>query len=188
MRNKNFKKNLQEIFGDPIGSYAGDAPVGVRDERQKCNECGLSTEDCLCSGSFVCPDCGMMTVDGSCGCQEKTCGCGETDGHCQCDKKNSYMNEACTGGCSFGSCTCKAEGVEPCDQCGMMEIEGEGCGCTHLEEKKKRGPSKKTAQKILKGTKTFADKMKKVSGWSDDPAAAAAWMMKKATGKWPSQK
>ena len=54
--------------------------------------------------------------------------------------------------------------------------------------KRKKGPSKKTAQKILKGTETFADKMKRVSGWADNPAAAAAWMMHKATGKWPSEK
>lgn len=59
-----------------------------------------------------------------------------------------------------------------------------------LEEgkKKRKGPSKKTAKKILKGTKTFKQKMKKVSGWASDPAAAAAWMMHKATGKWPSEK
>ena len=59
-----------------------------------------------------------------------------------------------------------------------------------LEEarKKRKGPSKKTAKKILKGTKTFKDKVKKVSGWAKDPEAAAAWMMHKATGKWPSEK
>ena len=55
-------------------------------------------------------------------------------------------------------------------------------------ESKKKGPSKKTAQKILKGTKTFKDKMKKVEKWADDPGAAAAWMMRKATGKWPNEK
>ena len=30
--------------------------------------------------------------------------------------------------------------------------------------------------------------MKKVEKWAEDPAAAAAWMMHKATGKWPSEK
>lgn len=53
---------------------------------------------------------------------------------------------------------------------------------------KKKGPSKKAAQKILRGTKTFKQKMQKVSGWAEDPAAAAAWMTKKATGKWPAEK
>lgn len=62
------------------------------------------------------------------------------------------------------------------------------CECGMTEAKKKKGPSKKTAQKILKGTKTFKQKMQKVSGWAEDPAAAAAWMMHKATGKWPSEK
>jgi len=55
-------------------------------------------------------------------------------------------------------------------------------------EAKGKGPTKKTAQKILKGTKTFKDKVKKVEKWADDPEAAAAWMMHKATGKWPSEK
>ncbi len=55
-------------------------------------------------------------------------------------------------------------------------------------EAKGKGPTKKTAQKILKGTKTFKQKMKKVEKWAEDPAAAAAWMMHKATGKWPSEK
>ena len=54
-------------------------------------------------------------------------------------------------------------------------------------EAKKKGPSKKTAQKILRGTKTFKDKMKKVEKWADDPAAAAAWMMGQA-GMKPSKK
>lgn len=89
-----------------------------------------------------------------------------------------------------GECSCGGlnEAMEPCSECGMMYVEGEGCGCTHeMDEAKKKGPSKKAAQKILRGTKTFKEKMKKVSSWADDPAAAAAWMTKKATGKWPSQ-
>ncbi len=56
------------------------------------------------------------------------------------------------------------------------------------EEILEGGPSKKTAKKILKGTKTFKDKVKKVKKWAKDPEAAAAWMMHKATGKWPSEK
>lgn len=71
---------LQERFGDPIGSYAGDAPVGVRS----------IDED-------VCPTCGMKD--------------------CECDHT---MSEE-----------------ETCNQCGMMPLEGDGCGCTHLEEAKK---------------------------------------------------
>jgi hypothetical protein len=59
---------------------------------------------------------------------------------------------------------------------------------TEVSEAKKKGPSKKTAQKIIRGTKTFKDKVKKVEKWADEPEAAAAWMMHKATGKWPSEK
>jgi hypothetical protein len=50
-------------------------------------------------------------------------------------------------------------------------------------EAKKDGPSKKTARKILRGTKTFKDKMKKVEKWADDPAAAAGWLMNRADYK-----
>jgi hypothetical protein len=48
---------------------------------------------------------------------------------------------------------------------------------------KKKGPSKKTARKILKGTKTFKDKVKKVSSWAEDPEAMAGWLMKRADYK-----
>ena len=72
MKNRNIYKILQERFGDPIGYYAGDAPAGVRDNRQmRCPTCG--TEDCECQHSLkeaseVCKECGMMEVEGSCGC------------------------------------------------------------------------------------------------------------------------
>lgn len=67
-----------------------------------------------------------------------------------------------------------------CEKCGEKD-----CKCEMTEAR--RGPSKKTAKKILKGTKTFKEKKKKVAGWADDPAAAAAWMQHKATGKWPRE-
>ena len=119
---RDIASRLREAFGDPIGSYAGDAPVGVRDERSSCIGCGLTAEDCCCPESGVCPSCGMMPIEGECSC--------------------SSLNES----------------AEPCDECGMYEVEG-SCGCTHLEEKKKKGPTKKTAQKILKGTKSFKEKI-----------------------------
>lgn len=134
MKQKEITKTLQEKFGDPIGSYAGDAPVGVRDEDGE-----------------ICEKCGMMSVEGKCGCVEES------------------------------------DDAKPCEECGMLEVEG-SCGCKHMDEEEKKGPSKKTAQKILRGTKTFKQKMKKVEKWADDPAAAAAWMTHKATGKWPSEK
>ena len=159
MTNKKITKQIQERFGDPIGSYAGDAPVGVRsvDETEGlCPDCGMLAvggEGCGCHDeeSMTCPNCGMMPVGGACGCAD--------------------LNE----------------GVEPCEACGMLEVEG-SCGCTHVEEAEKGGPSPKTARKILRGTETFKQKEKKVSSWADDPAAAAAWMTHRATGKWPRQR
>ena len=124
---------LQEKFGMPIGAYAGEPAVGVRDQRES---------------ELLCPSCGMMPVDGACGCEHS----------------------------------------DVCPKCGMMPLSvDEPCSCM-VAEAKKGGPSKKTAKKILRGTKTFKEKMKKVEKWADDPAAAAAWMTKKAYGKWPSEK
>jgi hypothetical protein len=154
--------NIREAFGEPIGNYAGQSNIGVRNEPET-------------SALSVCKKCKLMPVGGACGCGTYI-------------KDNSPVKEAsCTATMELASESYSTkEADETCDQCGMMEVEiGQGCGC--MKEAKK-GPSKKTAKKILKGTKTFKDKMEKVSGWADDPAAAAAWMMHKATGKWPSEK
>jgi hypothetical protein len=61
---------IQERFGDPIGSYAGDAPAGVRSiEEAKCSKCGM--KDCECdhaNESETCKQCGYMEVEEACGC------------------------------------------------------------------------------------------------------------------------
>ena len=133
-----YDKMLMEKFGMPIGTYAGEPLVGVRDERRL-----VDAEEPL-----TCAACGMMPIAGSCGCDQ----------------------------------------AEECPRCGMMPPTADAvCSCT-MSEAKKGGPSKKTAKKILRGTKTFKEKMKKVEKWADDPAAAAAWMMHRAYGKWPAQK
>jgi hypothetical protein len=152
-------KNLVEMFGDPIGHYAGEPAVGVRNEIDSCAECGLMPVEVDSMGS---------------------CGCGSHE------ESSSEICGAC--GLPVAQCSCQDSNI--CPMCGMMNLQPTGgCSCNEVNEaKKKKGPSKKTAQKILKGTKSFAQKMKKVSGWAEDPAAAAAWMMHKATGKWPSEK
>jgi len=97
MNNEKLRKILQETFGEPIGSYAGESLVGVRDEQ-------------------ACPACGMMLVDGQCGCnQAETCSsCGmlpfETE--CNCGTSSLALGESCN--------------------CGMNQVEV-GCGCTHNE-------------------------------------------------------
>jgi hypothetical protein len=185
MHRNSIQRKLQERFGDPIGSYAGNPPVGVRSE----------TDD------VVCPDCGMIPIAGQCGCSAEndvcpSCGMMPIQNKCGCKNSINEYGE-CAGGCTSGSCKCtsspaKESQEKTCECGGSMNEDGVcECGSTHLEEgrkKKRKGPSKSTAKKILKGTKTFAQKMKKVSGWADNPAAGAAWMMHKATGKWPSQK
>lgn len=151
---------LIEMFGEPIGALAGEPAVGVRDERMSCRSCGMMPVD--------------LEADG--------CGCGYEE---------EQLDDMCHG-CSMPVDQCCCEESNVCPACGMMSLEPGGeCTCVMSEakrRKKKGGPSKKTAQKILKGTKTFAQKMQKVSGWAESPPAAAAWMMHKATGKWPSEK
>lgn len=93
MRNNNIAKYLYERFGDPIGSYAGDAPVGARDESGICAGCGSPSGQCTCPTSGICQTCGMMPMTGDCGCScdldEATepcdeCGMYEVEGSCGC--------------------------------------------------------------------------------------------------------
>lgn len=97
---KNYDKFLLETFGEPIGMYAGDAPEGVRSAKQE----------------MVCPDCGTMPIDGSCGCDHSG---GEDEG------------EVCAG-CGMmvvdGQCGCDTGQADICPKCGMMPINGV-CGC-----------------------------------------------------------
>lgn len=194
MRNRRFDF-LRENFGEPlggepvgfekIGKYAGNPPAGAPDVRAEgvCEVCGMmpvsidaGIADCECGG--VCPTCGMMPT-------ENGCACGMEMGHF------FGMNEAAgiCDECGMNEAVCECgmyEGKEKCEKCGMKN-----CTCKHEANEakdEKDGPSPETAKKILKGTKTFAQKMKKVSGWAEDPAAAAAWMTHRATGKWPSEK
>lgn len=129
------RKRLQEMFGEPLSPekdwhkkvelYKGDAPSGAP---------GLNP------AVEVCPGCGMMRIEGKCGCGDEMvchqCGMMHVDGKCGCE-----MSEAAK--------TC---------ECGMNQ--GEGCGCTHLDEdddsyldegKKKKKMSKK--EKVIKGLK-----------------------------------
>jgi len=70
-----------------------------------------------------------------------------------------------------------------CQICGMSQDE---CLC---ESKKKKGPSKKAAKSWIKGTKKFSDKVAKAKkAGMKNPEGFAAWMMHKATNKWPNEK
>lgn len=160
---------LEEAFGEPL-KIAISEPVKLEPVRVKISLDDEVLGDDSSEEDDVCPVCGMMMVDGECGCADEgleTCpGCGMPVDQCACEE---YEDESVMCGCGM----MKPAVDQPCS-CGMSEA--------------KQGPSAKTAKKILRGTKTFKEKMKKVSGWADDPAAAAAWMMHKATGKWPSEK
>lgn len=122
---KNLEKFLIEMFGMPIGAYAGKSMVGVRNER----------DDHLDEMGDICPDCDMMTVDGQCGFG---------------DKDDSIMNEplklAIVEPVQLdpititidleGSMDSEKHGNEkPCPNCGMMAMDelGLSCGCGHNE-------------------------------------------------------
>lgn len=151
---------LQEKFGDPIGSYAGDAPVGVRSVEESCAGCGLPVDSCECPDSGTCPACGMMPMRGKCSCTGLTesvsktcdeCGMMEIDGKCEC----SGMTEG--------------DG-EPCSECGMMEVGG-SCGCTHMQEAQVKEVAPKGYEKIVKALKK--------SPSVENPWAIAWWMKSK---------
>lgn len=67
MAKSQLNETLLERFGDPIGSYAGEPLMGVRDEQ----------------GDSVCEDCGMMKIEG------EGCGCSDLD---EAKKKGLWAN------------------------------------------------------------------------------------------------
>lgn len=149
MRTK-WDRILEERFGRPIGTYAGEPLAGVRDEREDLPE---TIEECK--------KCEMLPIEDQCGCGEEKCeGCGMTASQCTCPQS------------------------DVCPVCGMMKVPmglsiGPSCSCG-MHEGKRKGPSKKAARKILRGAGSFSEKMKRVSGWAEDPAAGAMWMTMKA--------
>jgi len=101
---------LLETFGDPIGTYAGEPAVGVRDQRggmeeaSVCPDCGMMAVggQCGCSAEGdVCPSCGMMAVGGSCGCGggvETACQeCGMNELECECSYNQNLDEDAPPG-------------------------------------------------------------------------------------------
>lgn len=161
---------LTEKFGDPIDDVFGTKVGDVKDIKVV-GAVGVRGKENPMLEVDVCPGCGMMPINGQCGCEQSevcpTCG---------------MMPPAIEAPCSCGM----NEGLQTCGKCGMSEATCE-CG-GGMYEAEEDGPSPAVAKKILRGTKTFKEKMKKVSSWAEDPAAAAAWMMHRATGKWPSEK
>ena len=58
-----------------------------------------------------------------------------------------------------------------------------------IQEEKNKKLNKKVAKSWIKGTKTFADKVKKAKKIGmENPEGFAAYMQKLATGHWPSEK
>lgn len=188
-----YEQILEEAFGEPL-KVAVTEPVNVKIsldnefEEDICPTCGMMMIDgkCDCSDAEICPSCGMMhtTIEDSCSCEmdheAKMCrGCGMPQNMCMCKDQIQDMDEAsCTGGCTYGTCSCTATENK------------EHTGDELSEAKKKKGPTKKTLKKIFKGDKTFEDKLEKVKSWGTvtDPSAYVAWATKKITGKYPSQK
>lgn len=120
-----YEKILWERFGTPIGKMAGEPLVGVRDERsdlcascgmmpidgecdcskelseERCEGCGMPTEQCSCQDADVCPKCGMLPVNGACSC-------------------GSTMKESKNSACECGAMM--EEGQKSCHECGMNQV------------------------------------------------------------------
>lgn len=118
---KKLEKSLVEMFGMPIGAYAGEPMVGVRDE--------------LDEMGGICPDCDMMMMDGHCGCDDHDMGHG--------DMMDEPLKLSIVDPVQLDPVTIKIDldGLEdeehhddkPCPNCGMMAVDGVGCGCGHDE-------------------------------------------------------
>ena len=85
-RRTNYSRLVEERFGPEfrkIGVFAGEDMSGVRDERDDmtCPGCGMMPVEGSCgcgdptvsAEPVVCPGCSMMPIDGSCGCSKDTC-------------------------------------------------------------------------------------------------------------------
>lgn len=106
MKSDDVYRRLREAFGDPIGSYAGDAPVGVRSE-SVCGGCGMPTDSCACPESGVCAVCGEMPIGGQCSCTGISlmeaagtcaeCGMYEVEGSCGCTHEHEIEEVAPPG-------------------------------------------------------------------------------------------
>ena len=118
----------------------------------------------------------MMPVDGQCGCGGvvgvELCDCGMPVDQCKCEGRDHGMNE----------------GMEPCAECGMYEVEG-SCGCTHneaaLDEKQyypnlSKADAKKRLAAIKKKHGSDWDDMKAAFDWAEDPDAALKGLELKA--------
>ena len=141
---KNLEKTLVEMFGDPIdpklGTKIGQLPgittvgaVGVRD---------MGMNDDL---GDVCQNCGMMSIDGKCGCEEMP------------EEHHDSLDSVCSS-CSMmspsieaPSCGCLSTGEEmleekTCSECGMNESV---CECGYMSEAKKKVQVRKLQRKFF---------------------------------------
>jgi hypothetical protein len=112
-------RKLNERFGLPIGRYAGEPLVGVRDERMV----------------EPCPHCGMLSVNGTCGCEHE---------HDVCEKCG-MMPQNVESTCECGL----MEGSSTCSQCGMSEATCE-CGMNENDMEEVAPPGH---EKMVKGLK-----------------------------------
>lgn len=124
---KNLEKSLVEMFGMPIGAYAGEPMVGVRDER----------EDEMDEIGGICPDCDMMVVDDQCGCDDLE--------HDEYSMDDEPLKLAIVEPVQIEPLTIKLDlddmsddvhqEEKACPNCGMISVDGAMCGCGHSDYK-----------------------------------------------------
>jgi len=120
---KNLEKSLVEMFGMPIGAYAGEPMAGVRDEGgDDLDEMG------------VCSDCDMMVVDGSCGCDDHDMDIHDEDEPLKLSIVDPVQLDPVTIKIDLGDMMGMGEDhhdEKSCPNCGMMPVDGMDCGCGH---------------------------------------------------------
>ena len=163
---RDIRRKIQEVFGDPIGMYAGNPPAGARTQK-----------------AGICPDCGMFAVAGSCGCDEEWPGADSMPGT-RIQRPRLAEGAQCSQ-CSMmeigGTCECGMNEMdEVCSECGMNEVECECSmnqdGSTHMDE----GQDMKADMEEVAppGYEKVVKSLKKDTS-VDNPWALAWWMKDK---------
>jgi len=162
MDKRTIDRIIQEKFGDSIGSYAGDAPVGVRDERDE-DDTITESRDRVGSREIMTTWEDLYRESGEVALETLVSWLGTTE-----DAVVQNMPRGLV-----------------VDENDFVIEDGGG----FMGEGKKKGPSKKQAKGFIKGTKKFIDKVAKAKkAGMKNPEGFAATMQHAATGKWPGEK
>lgn len=198
-----YNRLIEDRFGNElpmtkIGDHAGEPMVGVWDTSydeqhdDECEECGMMVVNGSCgceegADDIMCPDCGMMTIDDECGCGDECSVCGQLPVKDTCGCEGGSSGEWYSMKTPEESLEYMKESDKMCAECGMNENVCE-CG---MNEGKKRNKKKqhypnltmKQAKKRLAGVekkKKAGQPLNKIFGWAKSPDKAYGALRAKA--------